>query len=146
MIENDPYILLKSQEQQHSFNTPFQLTRLPQQREVLSLKAQNRQRELENLKKAIREKRFCEDSPEDSDNYQVRVREGDLLILGTDGVFDNLFEEEILEIVSEFSRQNCAKTKDTAAMIAKRIAEASQEKSKQKNIKTPFNIKKASVI
>lgn len=74
------------------------------------------------------------------------MREGDLLILGTDGVFDNLFEEEILEIVSEFTKQNCVKNKSTAAMIAKKIAEASLAKSKMKNIKNPFNIKKAQVI
>lgn len=44
----------------------------------------------------MKERKFCEDSPEDSDNYQLRVREGDLLILASDGVFDNLFEDEIL--------------------------------------------------
>ena len=68
------------------------------------MKAQNRQKELENLKKAMKEKKFCEDSPEDSDNYHLRVREGDLLILGTDGVFDNLFEDEILQIVKTYTR------------------------------------------
>lgn len=47
----------------------------------------------------MKERKFCEDTPEDSDLYQLRVREGDLLILGTDGLFDNLFEEEILQIV-----------------------------------------------
>eukprot|EP00347_Sterkiella_histriomuscorum_P001361 403372331 len=146
MLENDPYILLKSKEQQHSFNTPFQLTRLPQPREVESLKAQNRQKELENLKKAMKEKKFCEDSPEDSDNYHLRVREGDLLILGTDGVFDNLFEDEILQIVKTYTRQNQAKTKVTASILAKQISEASYAKSQLRNIKTPFNVRKAQAI
>lgn len=39
----------------------------------------------------MKEKKFCDDAPEESDIYQLRVREGDLLILATDGVFDNLF-------------------------------------------------------
>ena len=52
----------------------------------------------------MKEKKFCEDSPEDSDNYQLRVREGDLLILASDGVFDNLFEDEILQIVKNFTK------------------------------------------
>lgn len=114
MLENEPYILLKSKEQQHSFNTPFQLTRLPQHKEVEQLKSQNKQKELENLKKAMKERKFCEDSPDDSDNYQLRVREGDLLILGTDGVFDNLFEEEILTIVKDFTSTDQVKSKQTA--------------------------------
>lgn len=44
----------------------------------------------------MKERKFCEDAPEDSDIYQMRIREGDLLILATDGVFDNLFQDEIL--------------------------------------------------
>lgn len=67
----------------------------------------------------MRERKFCEDSPEDSDNYQLRVREGDLLILGTDGIFDNLFEEEILEIVKVFTRANQQRTKQTAQLISR---------------------------
>lgn len=54
----------------------------------------------------MREKKFCEDSPEDSDIYQLRVREGDLLILATDGVFDNLFQEEVLSIIKNFTKSN----------------------------------------
>ncbi|CDW86953.1 UNKNOWN [Stylonychia lemnae] len=146
MIENEPYILLKSKEQQHSFNTPFQLTRLPQHKEVEQLKSQNKQKELENLKKAMKERKFCEDSPDDSDNYQLRVREGDLLILGTDGVFDNLFEEEILTIVKEFTSTDQVKSKQTAQRLSQLIVESAQTKSKQRNVKTPFNVKKAKVI
>ncbi len=67
----------------------------------------------------MRERKFCEDSPEDSDNYQLRVREGDLLILGTDGILDNLFEEEILEIVKVFTRANQQRTKQTAQLISR---------------------------
>jgi serine/threonine protein phosphatase PrpC len=67
----------------------------------------------------MKQRRFCEDTPEDSDNYQLRVREGDLLILGTDGIFDNLFEEEILEIVKNFTQSNQQKTKYTASILSK---------------------------
>lgn len=86
-----PYILIRSKEQTHGFNTPFQLTRLPGDKEVNLLKKQKKQKELKNLKNAIAQNKFCADKPEDSDIYQIRVREGDLLILATDGVFDNLF-------------------------------------------------------
>lgn len=36
----------------------------------------------------------------------MRVRDGDLLILATDGLFDNIFQEEILGIVRSFTRNN----------------------------------------
>jgi serine/threonine protein phosphatase PrpC len=52
------------------------------------------------------------------------------LILGTDGVFDNLFEEEILQIVANFTQKDHAKTKASAHFIAKLIAEAAYNKSK----------------
>ena len=58
------------------------------------------------------------------------MREGDLLILASDGVFDNLFEDEILQIVKNFTKINSAKTKITAAELAKEIADAAQLKSK----------------
>lgn len=77
----------------------------------------------------MRERKFCEDTPEDSDLYQLRVREGDLLILGTDGVFDNLFEEEILHLVRTLSSGNL-KTKMSAHVLSKQIAEAAFAKSK----------------
>lgn len=36
----------------------------------------------------------------------MRVREGDLLLLATDGVFDNLFIDEILGIVRNLSSRD----------------------------------------
>ena len=88
---NEPYILIRSKEQIHGFNTPFQVTKLPTSRDVDYLRTENKKKELDNLKKAMKENKFCNDTPEDSDIYQMRVREGDLLLLATDGVFDNLF-------------------------------------------------------
>lgn len=68
-----------------------------------------------------------------------------MLILATDGVFDNLFQDEILSIVKAFSKNN-GKTRQTALTLSRLIAEAAQQKSKKTNIKTPFNIKKAKAI
>ena len=83
------------------------------------LREKNKRKELNNLKKAMKEKRFCEDAPEDSDIYQMRVREGDLLLMATDGVFDNLFDEEILGIVKNVMRNSPGKkTRRQAKIIA----------------------------
>ena len=69
MSSGEPYILIRSKEQTHGFNTPFQLTKLPGDKEVLQLKKQNNKKELKNLRSAIAQNRFCEDKPEDSDIY-----------------------------------------------------------------------------
>ena len=93
----------------------------------------------------MNENKFCQDTPEDSDIYQLRVREGDLLILATDGVFDNLFQEEIVSIVRLFSKTN-PQTRESAKNLSRLIAEAAYKRSKLSNVKTPFNVKKATAI
>lgn len=45
------------------------------------------------------------------------MREGDLLLLATDGVFDNLFEDEIVEMVSKLSKSR-EKTVASAKSLA----------------------------
>lgn len=66
-------ILIRSEEQQHSFNYPYQLS----------------------------SKRI--NSAEDAIGLQVRVEPGDLVLLGSDGLFDNLFDDDILKLVTESS-------------------------------------------
>ena len=99
-LTGEPYVLIRSKEQTHGFNTPYQLTKLPGQCEVESLKRQGKHKELDNLRRAIKQDRFCRDTPEDADSYQLRARKGDLIILASDGLFDNLFEQQILNIVA----------------------------------------------
>ncbi len=105
----------------------------------------NKEKELSNLKRALKENKFCEDTPEDSDIYQLRVREGDLLLVATDGVFDNLFQDEIVNIVRTVTKAH-GKSRQSALILSKLVAEAAQQKSKQTNVKTPFNVKKARAI
>ncbi|TPX42256.1 hypothetical protein CcCBS67573_g10524 [Chytriomyces confervae] len=58
-------------EQQHSFNFPYQLGS------------------------------DSKDTPEkDAGSWAVKVREGDVVLIGSDGIFDNLFDEDILDIVN----------------------------------------------
>lgn len=141
----EPYILTKSKEQTHKFNTPFQLTKLPSEKEIINLRMQNKRRELESLKKALKDKIFFQDQPEQGDIYHMRVRDGDMVILATDGLFDNLFQEEILDIVKSYSRDT-PRNKMTANILARKLCDAAFHRSKQTNVKTPFNCKKAQFI
>ncbi|KAG7169254.1 phosphatase PTC7-like, partial [Homarus americanus] len=68
-------VVHRSQEQQHYFNTPFQLSLPPPgtNAQVLS------------------------DRPESADTLEFLVKEGDMLIVATDGVFDNLPDSMIIK-------------------------------------------------
>ena len=94
----------------------------------------------------MKDKIFFDDKPDDSDLYQMRVREGDLLLVATDGLYDNLFEEEILGIVGAFTRNNLTKNVNTAHNLARVIAETAYHRSQKTCVKTPFSIKKAQFI
>ncbi|KAF9963350.1 hypothetical protein BGZ65_004119, partial [Modicella reniformis] len=61
--------IFRTEEQQHSFNYPYQLGT------------------------------GSTDSPSDAQTFTVKVKSGDIVVMGTDGIFDNLFDEDILEEV-----------------------------------------------
>ncbi|KAI8852234.1 phosphatase 2C-like domain-containing protein [Chytridium lagenaria] len=69
MIIRNNETIFRSEEQQHSFNFPFQLGT------------------------------GSKDLPGNAQRYAVKVLEGDIVIMGSDGIFDNVFDEEVLEIV-----------------------------------------------
>jgi len=62
--------VFRSEEQQHSFNFPFQIGSVG-------------------------------DNPNEALAFQHEIKENDLLILGTDGMFDNLFDKQILNLLNE---------------------------------------------
>eukprot|EP00747_Dinoflagellata_sp_TGD_P164911 gnl/TRDRNA2_/TRDRNA2_185507_c0_seq1.p1 gnl/TRDRNA2_/TRDRNA2_185507_c0~~gnl/TRDRNA2_/TRDRNA2_185507_c0_seq1.p1 ORF type:complete len:874 (+),score=123.61 gnl/TRDRNA2_/TRDRNA2_185507_c0_seq1:79-2700(+) len=115
----------RSTEMQHSWNCPYQLTHLPS---------------------ALSE-RFPTlhlDSAADCDTYRVNVCEGDLILVYTDGLRDNLHDREILHIA------DCALTPSFGALagvadyvtpperLAKALATAAQERSLDPSAKVPF--------
>ena len=69
MIIRDGELIFRTEEQQHAFNFPFQLGTQ------------------------------SGDRPADALSFSVSVSEGDIVILGTDGLYDNLFDEDILQVV-----------------------------------------------
>mmetsp|Transcript_68259 Transcript_68259/g.183717 ORF Transcript_68259/g.183717 Transcript_68259/m.183717 type:complete len:1008 (+) Transcript_68259:82-3105(+) len=118
-------VVTRSEEQQHSWNCPYQLTRLPK---ALACKFPN----------------ISLDTAADCDRYRFQVRVGDLVLLFTDGLRDNLHEREILHIVDRalppiFSElvglPECA---TTAEAVARALALAAQERSLDPTAKVPF--------
>jgi len=101
-------IILTSREQQHAFNMPFQLGEL------------------------------SEDKPEHGIRTTSTLKDGDLIILGTDGLFDNLFNEAILSVIRSME-------KATVQELAKALAKEAYIISKSTTAITPFTVAAADV-
>lgn len=62
----------------------------------------------------------------------ISAYEGDLLVMGSDGVFDNLFTDEVADIVNSVLRPNTRYPADEAllSLLARRIVEACHAKTR----------------
>lgn len=94
------YIRNVSKEQQHEFNVPYQLARVPSAEYLIEMESEGRTREAKQLKRLLDNNKICEDNPDSADQYTYEVSEGDIFILGTDGLFDNIFSYEAKNIVN----------------------------------------------
>jgi len=72
-------VIHRSIEQQHYFNAPYQLSLPPQQARSGSTSS------------------MLQDSPDEADTSSVPLEEGDVIVLATDGLWDNLDDEMIWE-------------------------------------------------
>ena len=68
------------------------------------------------------------------DTYSAKIKEGDLLLMFSDGLSDNLHEWELLNIVDRLGLLNCT----PPASIAKDLALAAQERSMDREAIVPF--------
>ncbi|KAF8819981.1 serine/threonine specific protein phosphatase [Cardiosporidium cionae] len=142
-------ILYRVEEMQHGFNIPYQFIHLPSPDEWEQLQKQGMtrivkfaQNEWQRLSSV---QRHIGDTPEDIRSSNVSVCEGDLIILGSDGLFDNLFDYEIASLTALAISPREAKLlchdigwatppKD----IARSLALASYWKSLNPQANTPF--------
>ena len=74
-VVRDGRVVGASTAQQHYFNCPYQL--------------------------AYAELAKDGDSASDAEEFEVKVRVGDIVVLGSDGLFDNVFDEEIAAVATE---------------------------------------------
>jgi len=76
-----------SKEQAHNFNTPFQLSRAPTHEEIKNLRHFVHEDEITRLHKMLENDDICQDKPEDCDKYEFVIKDSDIIVLGTDGIF-----------------------------------------------------------
>jgi len=100
----------KSKEQQHEFNFPFQLGE------------------------------GSRDKPSHADKITVDIKAGDIITVGTDGLFDNLYDWQIANLLnkhlpsSPILRMEDIPPENVADIIAK----SAQDIGKSKSVKSPF--------
>ncbi|KAK3241468.1 hypothetical protein CYMTET_48769 [Cymbomonas tetramitiformis] len=65
--------------------------------------------------------------PTDAESFVVPVKSGDVVVLGTDGLFDNVFDRDLVDVtrnaLSKPAEEKTGSPKENAAFAAKRIAE-----------------------
>ena len=143
--DSQPFIVMESEEQQHDFNTPYQLSKLPtakcieEKLRLIGYNSTQTQGMVDKYKTLV----FCQDDPETGKLYQTRVQEGDLLVLGSDGLFDNLFPEEILEAVHDVIKSGGKGV--PPGEIAKEIGERAYLRSVNSREESPFSRKYSEV-
>jgi len=102
MVVRKGEVLFRTKEQQHSFNFPYQLGGKTSK---------------------------SGDLPEHSNVDTIRVEPGDIVILGTDGLWDNLYDVQVLKCVHE--------TKDPSK-LARLIATTASEYAHKRSGPSPF--------
>lgn len=105
-ILRDGRLLFKSPPQQHRFNFPYQIG-------------------------AYR----GGDSPLDAQNFRADVKLGDVLIVATDGLWDNVFMEEVTSIVSTALRAG-----RSPGDAAQELVNLAHERGHSKTARTPFSV------
>ena len=73
-------------------------------------------------------------SPQQADEFSVEVFPGDLVILGTDGMFDNLHTPSILKVIESLYTEK----KLNPQSISKELAEEAYKLSLEENYLSPF--------
>jgi len=103
-------IIFRNEEQQHSFNYPFQLGT------------------------------GSSDAPRDAQAFVVKVVRGDIIIVGSDGIFDNLFDEDIVEEVkrSMNGKRNATASSIRPQVLAESLAFRAKGTSQDLECSSPF--------
>ncbi|KAJ8537993.1 hypothetical protein K7X08_014533 [Anisodus acutangulus] len=105
MVVRDGCTVFRSPVQQHDFNFTYQL-----------------------------ESGNAGDSPSSGEVFKIPVAPGDVIIAGTDGLFDNLYSNDITAVVVHATRAGLA-----PQVAAQKIAVLARQRAQDKNRQTPFS-------
>lgn len=104
-------VVLASDARQHSFDCPFQL--------------------------ASAKLGYTTDSAKDAVAYEVFLEPGDVVVAGSDGIWDNVGDDELAKVVLE-EGANAARSADDCQRIAKQLAQVAQAHSTDTSFDSPY--------
>lgn len=117
-------IKFKSESQQHRFNMPYQITLIPPNGRVSDTSG------------------LTATDTSTKPNVKLTVETGDIVLLMTDGVLDNIFDDELEELVSSsvtiHSRKNHPKS--VPNLVAQDVAFKARELSENSRRESPFTV------
>lgn len=116
MVLRDKKIVYKSEEQQHGFNTPYQLALPPS--ECLHP--------------------VHSDAPEQATAAHLRLQEGDLILVATDGLFDNIPSHVLMRMLGA---SQGFKTREQLQAVADILVDSADEVSHIPHYESPFSLK-----
>jgi protein phosphatase PTC7 len=106
-------VIHKSQDQQHYFNSPFQMGILPHyNKQVVPVNHEQQQHE-----------DLINDSPDNASTSSIQLDEGDFIVLATDGLWDNLTEKQLLNEIANIKGFVLDDLEKAANDIAKKAIE-----------------------
>ena len=124
----------RSVEQQHSFNCPFQLSNLPKPHVYEDLISKGLGSLVSLLK---RTSKSMNDSPFDADTEMIPLKTGDIIIAGSDGLFDNLYDQDIIK-TTESALTQYTDTHQLVKKLATTLVEKAIAKGWDSNYRSPF--------
>ena len=124
----------RSVEQQHSFNCPFQLSNLPKPHAYDELVSRGLGTLVSLLK---RSSKSMNDSPFDADTEMIPLKIGDIIIAGTDGLFDNLYDQDIIKI-TEKAIDEYSDASELVRNLAVILVEKAALRSMDSSYRSPF--------
>ncbi|KAL3080329.1 hypothetical protein niasHS_012434 [Heterodera schachtii] len=109
MIYREGKVVFRSPEQTHYFNAPYQLSLLPDRFYSPTYKGKAN---------------YIGDTPESTDLREHKLKPGDLLLIASDGLWDNVSEEKIAELLNgvEPTEASLQARCNTLALIARHLA------------------------
>jgi len=86
------------------------------------------------------------DTPAMADLYELSVSRGDAVILASDGLFDNVFEHEIVDVLRSAYRQSDGTPATVARLAATALVEEAARRREDESASTPWSEARAEEI
>lgn len=112
-------VIHKSQDQQHYFNSPFQMAILPNFDQPYI----QQQQQAIPVNQNVNNEDLINDSPDNASTSSIQLDEGDFIVLATDGLWDNLTEKQLLSEIANIKSFVLDDLEKAANDIAKKAIE-----------------------